>query len=80
MNHNPTTEAELRQGDDGRLLSIAKFANGTFKGIFNIFPYVSHNITEDAFNEYKIFCDLSENGADGEYIVEMYHAKRSEEI
>jgi len=76
MNYKPMTEAELRQGDDGRLLSIAKFADGTFKGIFNIFPYAGYNITEDAFDEYKIFCDLSENFADGEYTVELYRAKK----
>lgn len=78
-----TTEAELRRGDNGSIQSIAKFADGSFRAIFNVFPYRSSIIDEDRYEEWKQFCDLSDNIAiefGDEVIVELFNVKKPEEI
>lgn len=75
------TELEMRKQDDGRLLNVAKFKNGTHIVLFNIFPYVGYRVSEDFYNEFKFrFCDLAENISNNDLIVEMYNSKRPEDI
>lgn len=75
------TETEMRKYDDGRLLCVAKFSNGTHIALFNIFPYTGYRVNEEFYNEFKFrFCNLTENISNDPLIVEMYNSKRPEDI
>lgn len=75
------TEQQLRQQDDGRLISLAKLTDGRYVCSVNIYPYRYRDIDESVYEEFKQFFDLTDNiGAKLEGIVEMYAPKRPEEI
>lgn len=81
MNYKPMTEAELRQGDDGRLISLAKLINGRYVCAVNIYPYRYRDIDKSAFEEFKQFFDLTDNiGEKVEGIVELYAPKHFSQL
>lgn len=51
---------ELKQHDDGRLLSMSK-SEGRYSAIFNIFPYTPREISKEAFDEYLKFVEFAPN-------------------